>query len=60
MQIPRRKTVYIAAWILFGLSLISGSVIADAITFSRQLDEGGSRRTASSASFSSSSAFSRI
>jgi uncharacterized membrane protein YgcG len=41
MQIPRRKTVYIAAWILFALSLISGSVIADAIKFSRQLHDDG-------------------
>src|SRR5205085_8070890 len=29
------------AWVAFGLSLISGSVIADAITFSRQLHAGG-------------------
>ena len=41
MQILTRKNVYIAAWVAFGLSLISGSVIADAITFSRQLHAGG-------------------
>src|SRR5947209_5355354 len=44
MQMPRRKTVYICAWIAFGLSLISGSVIADAIAFSRQLNAGGVTR----------------
>src|SRR5438309_3977655 len=37
----RRKTVYIAAWILFALSLISGSVIADAIRFYRQFHDHG-------------------
>jgi len=42
MQTLRRKTVYAAAWIAFGLSLLAsrGSVIADAVTFSRQLTEG--------------------
>jgi uncharacterized membrane protein YgcG len=37
-----RKKVYAAAWIIFGLSLLAsrGSVIADAITFSRQLTKG--------------------
>ncbi len=42
MQTPRRKTVYAAAWIVFGLSLLvsRGSVIADGITFSRQLQKG--------------------
>ena len=38
----QRKKVYAAAWIIFGLSLLAsrGSVIADAITFSRQLTRG--------------------
>jgi uncharacterized membrane protein YgcG len=37
-----RKKVYAAAWIIFGLSLLAsrGSVIADAVTFSRQLTKG--------------------
>jgi uncharacterized membrane protein YgcG len=41
MQIARRKTFYIAAWIAFALSLLvsRGSVIADAVSFSRQLHE---------------------
>jgi uncharacterized membrane protein YgcG len=38
----KRKQLYAAAWILFGLSLLAsrGSVIADAVTFSRQLIAG--------------------
>lgn len=42
MQTPRRKTVYTAAWVLFGLSLLvsRGSVIADGVVFSRQLQKG--------------------
>jgi len=41
MQTPRRKAVYIAAWITYGLSLMSGKAIADAIYFSRQLQGHG-------------------
>src|SRR5437764_6271207 len=39
----QRKPVYAAAWIAFALSLVvsRGSVIADAVTFSRQLTKGG-------------------
>jgi uncharacterized membrane protein YgcG len=42
MQTLSRKKVYAGAWIIFGLSLLvsRGSVIADAITFSRQLSAG--------------------
>jgi uncharacterized membrane protein YgcG len=42
MQTLRRKTVYAAAWIVFGVSLLvsRGSVIADAVVFARQLREG--------------------
>jgi uncharacterized membrane protein YgcG len=42
MQTLTRKKLYAAAWIVFGLSLVvsRGSVIADAVTFSRQLTKG--------------------
>jgi uncharacterized membrane protein YgcG len=42
MQTPRRKPVYAAAWVLFGLSLLvsRGSVIADGVNVSRQMQRG--------------------
>ena len=42
MQTLRRKPVYAAAWVLFGLSLLvsRGSVIADGVNVSRQMQKG--------------------
>ncbi len=42
MQALTRKKAYAAAWIAFGLSLLvsRGSVIADAVVFARQINDG--------------------